>query len=262
MLHSFSSLEIYHFWYMQLLTPKCSTTFCPIWRHSDIKHNQFMPSIAASSLVQMVIAVYFYKTWIPPFLLLQNQNAHSTVNIKGVEKRKEREETRNRPSNRAQNCFLCLFLQRLAVKRRRKKNRILFSAFLVVCACCRKQVLQIESRARGEARSAAESPSPGHGPAPRKVRPRGHSAPCRPRRALPTARCGRDERSAPLRALRWAAGHSRSLGMAGGYKAPLTFPPFKNTLGRSRPWLYPNFYCLAALDRGGVREHGERRAVI
>jgi len=40
-----------------------------------------MPSVAASSLVQLVITVYFHKTLFPLFLLFQNYNANSSVNI-------------------------------------------------------------------------------------------------------------------------------------------------------------------------------------
>lgn len=63
----FSSLERYNFSSMQLLTTNSSTIFCPVWKYFDIKHNHFMPSIAASTLVQLVITVYFYKRLFPLF---------------------------------------------------------------------------------------------------------------------------------------------------------------------------------------------------
>lgn len=44
---------------MLLLTPKSSTTFCPVWKYFDMKHNDFMPPIAAPTLVQLVMTVCF-----------------------------------------------------------------------------------------------------------------------------------------------------------------------------------------------------------
>lgn len=69
-------------------------------------------------------------------------------------RKKEKEETRNRQSNIVQN-FFSLFLQRFTVKKEGKIH-ILFFAFLVVCACCRNKVLQIETRER-ERGGAGES---------------------------------------------------------------------------------------------------------
>lgn len=116
-----------------------------------------MPSLAASSSAQLVITAYFYKGLFPLFFLPQNENANSIITKQQQQQKGwavgREEETRNTLSNP----FYC-FLQSFTGKRRGKKIIFCFSlcVFVVVCACCRNKVLQIETRERSGGEEGGE----------------------------------------------------------------------------------------------------------